>query len=139
MATLNLSQKDINELLTVLNVALSEARERDMTDWEQEHINTYRAYMATIRRLIHLLRQQVGTPDFTDEEEKPLDWNAIVAQAQADLEAVQTDQDAYRFIEQYFPQDLRGRYMVIYRSDRQEMNRTPRQALDNLLALPPLE
>jgi len=55
------------------------------------------------------------------------------------LEAVQTDQQAYAFIEKYLSKDLRGRYMTIYRSDRHEMNRSPRQALDNLLSLPPLE
>ncbi len=63
----------------------------------------------------------------------------VEAQAAADLEAVQTDQQAYAFIEKYLSKDLRGRYLAIYRSDRHEMNRSPRQALDNLLALPPLE
>ena len=67
------------------------------------------------------------------------DWKAIEAQAAADLEVVQPDQQAYAFIEKYLSRDLRGRYMAIYRSDRHEMNRSPKQALENLLSLPPLE
>ncbi len=63
----------------------------------------------------------------------------IEAQAAADLEALQSDKDAYAFIEKYLSADLRGRYMAIYRSDRHEMNRSPKQALENLLSLPPLE
>lgn len=55
-----LTQKDINELLVVLNTALSEARLRDMSGQPQEHINTYRAYQDTIKKWIHLLSQQVG-------------------------------------------------------------------------------
>ena len=66
------------------------------------------------------------------------DWKAIEAQATADLEAIQTDQDAYDFIEKYLSRELRSQFLAIYRSDRHEMNRTPRQAIDNLLALPPL-
>ncbi len=62
---MHLSQEDIRALLVVLNTALSEARTRDMSGWEQEHINTYRAYMDTIRKYIHLLSQQVGA--YTDE------------------------------------------------------------------------
>jgi hypothetical protein len=67
------------------------------------------------------------------------DWRAIEAQAKADLEAIATDQDAIAFIETYFARDLRLRYLELYRSDRNEMGRTPRQAIDNLLTLPPLE
>jgi len=66
------------------------------------------------------------------------EWKAIEAQASADLEAIQTDQDAYAFIEKYLSKELRPDYLRIYRSDRHEMNRTPREALDNLLSLPPL-
>ncbi len=66
------------------------------------------------------------------------DWRAIEAQTSADLEVVQTDQDAYAFIEKYLSKELRPDYLKIYRSDRHEMNRTPREALDNLLSLPPL-
>jgi hypothetical protein len=73
--------------------------------------------------------------EFSNETE----WQAIQDQAAADLEAVTTDQQAYTFIEKYFSRDLRGRYLAIYRSDRHEMNRSPRQALDSLLSLPPLE
>jgi hypothetical protein len=67
------------------------------------------------------------------------DWRAIEAQAKADLEKIATDQDAIRFIETYFVRDLRLRYLALYRSDRHEMGRTPREAIDNLLTLPPLE
>ncbi len=66
------------------------------------------------------------------------DWKAIEAQAKADLETIQTDQDAYRFIETYFTREYRADYLKIYRSDRHEMGRTPRRAIDNLLSLPPL-
>jgi hypothetical protein len=66
------------------------------------------------------------------------EWKAVEAQASADLEAIQTDQDAYAFIEKYLSKELRPDYLRIYRSDRHEMNRTPREALDNLLSLPPL-
>ena len=66
------------------------------------------------------------------------EWKAIEAQASADLEAIQTDQDAYAFIEKYLSKEMRPDYLKIYRSDRHEMNRTPREALDNLLSLPPL-
>ncbi len=66
------------------------------------------------------------------------DWKAIEAQAKADLEAIQTDQGAYRFIENYLSRELRTQLPAIYRSDRHEMGRTPRQAVDNLLSLPPL-
>ncbi len=67
-----------------------------------------------------------------------LDWKAIEAEAQKDLEAIQTDQDAIAFIQKYFVKDLQPNYLKIYRSDRYEMNRTPRAAIDNLLSLPPL-
>lgn len=67
------------------------------------------------------------------------DWREIEKQAEIDLQAIQTDQDAYRFIEKYLSKDLRGRYMAIYRSYRHEMLKTPRQAIDNMLSLPPLE
>ncbi len=66
------------------------------------------------------------------------DWKAIEAQSQKDLDAIQTDQDAVRFIETYLSKELRHNYLELYRSDRHEMNRTPRQAIDNLLSLPPL-
>lgn len=73
--------------------------------------------------------------EFSNETE----WQALQDQAASDLEAVTSDKEAYAFIEKYMSKDLQGRYMAIYRSDRHEMNRTPRQALDNLLSLPPLE
>jgi inhibitor of KinA sporulation pathway (predicted exonuclease) len=66
-------------------------------------------------------------------------WKAAQAKIEAELEAIQTDQDAYAFIAKHLSKDLQGRYRAIYRSDRHEMNRTPRQAIDNLLSLPPLE
>ena len=64
---MTLNDKDINELLVVLNTALSEARLRDMSGQPQEHINTYRAYMDTIRKWLHLFSQQVGA--YTEESE----------------------------------------------------------------------
>lgn len=67
------------------------------------------------------------------------DWKTIEAQAAADLASVQSDQDAYTFIKQYLASDLQGRLLAIYHSDRHEMLRSPKQALENLLALPPLE
>ena len=74
---MTLTQNDINELLVVLNTALSEARLKDMSakavrrdshDWpfSQEEINTYRAYMDTIKKWIHLFSQQVGAPLFEE-------------------------------------------------------------------------
>ncbi len=66
-------------------------------------------------------------------------WRDIEAQAKVDLEAIATDQDAYAFIGKYLSRDLRGRYLAIYRSDRQEMNRSPKEAIESLLSLPPLE
>ncbi len=72
------------------------------------------------------------------EQQSPPDWRDIEAQTKNDLEAIQTDQDAIAFIEKYLSHELRHQYLTIYRSDRHEMNRTPRQAIDNILALPPL-
>lgn len=72
------------------------------------------------------------------EQEQPFDWQAIEAQAKIDLEAIQTDQDAYAFIEKYLSKELRHQYIKIYRSDRHEMLRTPKKAIENLLSLPPL-
>lgn len=66
------------------------------------------------------------------------DWKDIEAQAQTDLDAIQTDQDAYAFMDKYLSKELRWRYREMYRSDRNEMGRSPRQAIDNLLSLPPL-
>lgn len=73
--------------------------------------------------------------EFSNETE----WQSIQDQAATDLEAVTTDKQAYAFISKYMSKDLRGRYVQIYKSDRYEMLRSPRQALDNLLSLPPLE
>lgn len=80
-----------------------------------------------------------ANPFEPDESGGELDWKAIEKQAEQDLQAITDDASAYRFIEKYFVHDLRGRYLAIYRSDRHEMNRSPRQAIDNLLSLPPLE
>jgi hypothetical protein len=66
------------------------------------------------------------------------DWKAIEAQAKADLENIQTDQEAIAFIERYFSRELRLDDLRIYHSDRNEMGRSPRQAIENLLSLPPL-
>src|SRR5947209_11461782 len=53
-------------------------------------------------------------------QEPAPDWKAIEAQAQADLEAIQTDQDAYAFIDKYMSKELRPQLRQIYRSDRHE-------------------
>jgi len=66
------------------------------------------------------------------------DWKEIEAQAKADLERIQTDADAYAFMDKYFSRELLHNYRVIYRSSRHEMLRTPRQAIDEILTLPPL-
>jgi hypothetical protein len=71
-------------------------------------------------------------------ERQAPDWRDVEKQAEIDLAAIQTDQDAYRFIEKYLSRELRAQFVVIYRSDRHEMNRSPQQAIKNLLSLPPL-
>jgi hypothetical protein len=65
------------------------------------------------------------------------DWRTIEAQSQADLEAIQTDQDAIAFIEKSLSRERCPDLLKIYRSDRHEMNRTPREAIGNLPSLPP--
>ena len=76
---MNLTQNDINELLAVLHTALSEARLRDMSaqarqrdlhgwPFTQEEMNTYRAYMDTISKWIHLFSQQVGVQLESEED-----------------------------------------------------------------------
>lgn len=62
---MNLTQKDINELLTILNIAAMQARLHDLRsapDWPltQEEINTARAYQDTIQKWIDLFNQQLG-------------------------------------------------------------------------------
>jgi hypothetical protein len=66
------------------------------------------------------------------------EWREIEAQAQADLETIETDEQAIAFIDKYLSHERRMDYLRIYHSDRHEMNRTPREALDNLLSLPPI-
>jgi hypothetical protein len=66
------------------------------------------------------------------------DWKDIVAEAERDLDGITTDQQAYDFMRTYLSEELMHQYMLIYRSDRHEMGRTPRQALENLLSLPSL-
>ncbi len=73
------------------------------------------------------------------QPEQPLDWRAIEAQAKADLEAIQTNQDAITFIQKYFAKDLQPDYLKIYRSDVHEMGRSPKKAIENLLSLPPIQ
>ncbi len=68
-----------------------------------------------------------------------MDWKALQEQAQRDFEAIVDDQDAVAYIVKYFSRDLQGDYLRIYRSDRHEMNRSPKQAVANLLRLPPLQ
>src|SRR6266567_9314032 len=67
------------------------------------------------------------------------DWHAIEQQAQADYQQIADDSDAVRYICTYFAKDLQADYLKIYRSDRHEMNRSPKQAIMNLLRLPPLQ
>jgi len=66
------------------------------------------------------------------------DWKAIEAQAKADYEQIADDQDAVAFIVKYFSKEMQPDYLKIYRSDRYEMLRSPKQAINNLLQLPPL-
>jgi hypothetical protein len=66
------------------------------------------------------------------------DWKDIEAEASRDLEAITTDLNAYNFMERYFSKELQGQYIAIYRSLRNEMLKTPRQAIDTILSLPPL-
>ncbi len=67
------------------------------------------------------------------------DWHAIEQQAQADYQQIADDSDAVRYICTYFAKDLQADYLKIYRSDRYEMGRSPRQAIDNILRMPPLQ
>lgn len=67
------------------------------------------------------------------------EWQDIEAEVKQDLARIETDQDAYDFMDKYFSKDLQADYIKIYRSDRHEMNRSPRQAIDNLLSLPPIQ
>src|SRR6266700_1952306 len=67
------------------------------------------------------------------------DWRAIEQQAQADFEQITDDQDAVAYIVKYFSKELQPDYLKIYRSDRYEMGRSPKQAINNLLRLPPLQ
>ena len=104
------------------------------------------AWIDDVETVYHTILLDIGMGIQTLEFEKApesteskTEWKAIEEQAKADLEAVQTDKDAYAFIGKYLSKDLQGRYLQIYRSDRHEMNRTPRQALDNILSLPPIE
>ncbi len=110
--------------------------EDGILDLPQEAMQSSMELMSIADKLEEALATQLQTERAQPEQPN---WQAIEAQAAADLEAVTTDKEAYAFIEKYLSKDLRGRYMTIYRSDRHEMNRSPRQALDNLLSLPPLE
>src|SRR6266487_6938340 len=67
------------------------------------------------------------------------DWRAIEQQAQTDYQQIADDQDAVRYIVKYFAKDQQADYLKIYHSDRHEMNRSPKQAIANLLRLPPLQ
>lgn len=60
MATLNLNDKDINELLTVLHTALIDSQSVMRVISEQEFINSRRAYEDTIRKWIYHFSQQPG-------------------------------------------------------------------------------
>ncbi len=88
--------------------------------------------------------QETGSTEITDlvlqalEASPSPDWRAIEKQAEIDLAAIQTDADAYRFIERYLSAELRIQLMKIYQSDRREMGRSPQEAVKNLLSLPPL-
>lgn len=67
------------------------------------------------------------------------DWKEIEKEAERDFEQITDDQDAVAFIVKYFARDLQSDYLKIYRSDRYEMNRSPKQAIANLLRLPPIQ
>jgi hypothetical protein len=77
-------------------------------------------------------------PFVEDESKGEIDWKAIEAQAEQDLQAIVSDADAYAFIERYLSKELRASYIAIYRSDRHEMGRSPKEAVERLLSLPPL-
>ncbi len=79
-------------------------------------------------------------PNYRSEGKERImqDWREIEAQGRSDLGEIVTDEDAVRFIQTYLSEELRPNYLRIYHSDRHQMNRTPRQAIDNLLSLPPL-
>ena len=66
------------------------------------------------------------------------EWKDIEAEVTRDLTTIETDQEAYDFMHKYLSKELMHQYMQIYRSDRHEMNRSPRQALESILSLPPL-
>ncbi len=66
------------------------------------------------------------------------DWKDIEAEVKRDLAAIITDQDVYAFMDKYFSREYLPTYRQLYYSDRHVMNRTPRQALANILSLPPL-
>jgi len=68
-----------------------------------------------------------------------LDWKALEAQAKADYAQIADDSDAVAFIVKYIARDLQADYLKIYRCDRYAMNRSPKQAIANLLRLPPLQ
>jgi len=72
------------------------------------------------------------------EAESVTSWKAREAQAQEDLQRILTDADAIAFLEKYLSKELCPNLLKMYRSDRHEMGRTPRQAIDHVLSLPPL-
>lgn len=61
MAELTLSQADIEELLTVLNVALMDSETAKRISRDLEMIDAVEVQQKRIKRWIHRLSQQVGS------------------------------------------------------------------------------
>lgn len=124
-----------NEELDERNRIAAENREKPWLPGEEQYSQLFP------ERTVHRANPRENVEDVlkTIEESTQPDWRAIEEQAKRDLEAIQTDEDAIRFINTYFAQDLRHDYLKIYRSDRHEMLRSPRQAIDDILSLPPIQ
>jgi hypothetical protein len=127
------------------NVTATPQDLREISDWCQLHMRELEAEARIADTIARNQAMELAPNEIEAEQEdelpdRPLiDWRALEKQVEQDVAAIVTDQDAYRFIERYLSADLRGRYIAIYRSDRHEMNRSPQQAIKNLLSLPPLE
>jgi hypothetical protein len=127
---LTLDAQDLRDIeaYATLHMAELESEAQQAEPPSHDDIHTVEAY-----------RREYEAQQADELADGPLiDWRAIEKQAEQDLAAIQTDQDAYRFIEKYLSKELRGQLVKIYQSDRHEMNRSPRAAIKNLLSLPPL-
>ena len=66
------------------------------------------------------------------------DWKDIEVEVARDLSGITTDLSAYNFMDKYFSREVKGQCIDIYRSLRNEMLKTPREAIDTILSLPSL-